>query len=211
MELQPQAAPGAERLRAEFVVGDHLRFRRRLDHVEVPLEPRSLRDEVGVSRPDADPADLRLGAPEHLATQDARQHLAAEAQSEDRDVGVDGRTHQTGFARHELAGVVVRGELRAERDDEVVVARVRLRILQIDAGVSIGLSGLTLAHAQAAYEGGFRVGGAVYNSGALTVNNCTIRDSSAPNGGIAGGIGATARGFAYRGRTMRERNHAPAS
>ena len=90
VELQPEAAPGDERLRADVGLGDQRRARRDGERVEVPLEPRALRDELGVGAADRQPADLGTSLAGHLAAEHAREHLAAEAEPEHRHVGLHG-------------------------------------------------------------------------------------------------------------------------
>src|SRR5262249_51652287 len=57
------------------------------------------------------------------------------------------------------------------------------RIFQVNSGASAGLTGLTLANGSA----GAGDGGAIYNSGALALKDCTLTGNSAGNqgGGIA--------------------------
>src|SRR5262245_13570790 len=57
------------------------------------------------------------------------------------------------------------------------------RVFQIDAGVSAALSGLTIANGKVTSN----LGGGVYNSGTLTVTDCTFAGNSASSG-VGGGI-----------------------
>ena len=132
MELQAEAASGDERLRADVGLGDHRRSRRRGERVEVPLEPRALGHQLRVGAAHRQPADLGPRAAEHLAAEHPGQHLAAEAEAEHGDVRVDGSAHETRLARHERLRVVERRELRAERDDEVVLGGVDLAVVDVD-------------------------------------------------------------------------------
>ena len=132
MELESEAASGDERLRADVGLSDQLRSRREGERVEVPLEPRSLGDQLGIVAANRQPADLRDVAAEHVAAEHARQHLAAEAETEHGDVGIDRPPHESRLARHERHRVVERRALRAERDDEVVVGRVDLAFVDVD-------------------------------------------------------------------------------
>jgi CSLREA domain-containing protein len=60
------------------------------------------------------------------------------------------------------------------------------RILQVSAGVTVGLSGLTLA------DGSANLGGGVYNAGSLSLTNCTLSGNSAAYGGGIDNIGTLA-------------------
>ena len=132
VELEAQAASGDECLRADVGLGDQGRSRWEGEHIEVPLEPWSLRHQLRLVAAYRQPTDLRSGASEHLAAEHPRQHLAAEAETEHGDVGIDGPTHETRFARHERLRVVERRTLGAERNDEVVPGRVDLAVVDVD-------------------------------------------------------------------------------
>src|SRR5439155_12457178 len=56
-----------------------------------------------------------------------------EAQAQDGNVRVDRFLHQPLLSPDELVGVVVCGELRAQRDDDVVVGGIEPGLLQVDA------------------------------------------------------------------------------
>src|SRR4029453_15932062 len=105
---------------------------RRRERVEMPLEPRTLRDQLGVGRADGQPPDLGHVAPVHLAAQHAGEHLAAEAEPEDRRVAVDALLHEPRLARYERFVVVERRELGAERHDQVVRRRIDLAVVDVD-------------------------------------------------------------------------------
>ena len=87
MELEPEAPARHEGLHPEIGLGDDVGTGRRRDHVEVPLEPRALRDQVRGTGPYGHPSDLGFLPPVHLSAQDPGQQLSAEAQPQDWDVG----------------------------------------------------------------------------------------------------------------------------
>src|SRR5216117_1003866 len=99
----------------------------------MPLEPRPFGHQLRIVAAHRQPTDLRRGAAEHLAAEHPGQHLAAEAETEHRDVRVDGSIQETELTRHEWLRIVEGGELRTERDDEVVPSGVDLTIVDIDA------------------------------------------------------------------------------
>src|SRR5437763_2929029 len=132
MELQAEAVPDAERLRSDRTVRNQLRARRGRERVEVPLKPGSLGDERGVLTADRKPADLRLLAAERATAEHAGQQLAAEADAEHRDIGLGRVEEQLLLALEPRDRIVEGGELRSERDDQVVVARVAVALLDVD-------------------------------------------------------------------------------
>ena len=132
VELDAEAAPDDVRLRADVGCRRAARARRRVEGVEVPLEPRALRDELGVAwsgreasrsptrRRDSDvPPSARASSwpPKQMpSTGDAASCAAG---------GGRPRAGSTGCGRR-------RRELRPERDDQVVVARVDVALLDVD-------------------------------------------------------------------------------
>ena len=64
--------------------------------------------------------------------QDAGQELPAEAEAQDRYIRVHGPAQQPVLALHERHVIVERGELRAQRDDQVVLGGVDVAVLQVD-------------------------------------------------------------------------------
>jgi hypothetical protein len=98
----------------------------------VPLEPRALRHQLGIRGAHGQPPDLGVAGAVALASEGARQQLAAEAEPQHGNVGVDGPAEQVRLAHHERLRVVEGGELRSKRDDQVVLTRVDLALVQID-------------------------------------------------------------------------------
>src|SRR5438270_284809 len=133
VELQAEAPSYYVCLGPDLGVGDQPGARRKRERVEVPVEPGTGGDEVWLARLDCDPADLRAVGAKRLAAHRPREELAAEAQAEHRHVGLDRVAQEVGLAANEWLGVVEGGELRAERRDHVVVARIRNVVVEVDA------------------------------------------------------------------------------
>ena len=132
VELEAEAPSDDVGLRAHLGVGDQLRARRQGEGVEVPLEPRAFGMSSGSFGPHRQPADLRAVGAERLAAEHARHELAAKAEAEDGYVVFCGLSHQLRLAVDERNRVVEGCELRAERRDELVVARVGHLFLEVD-------------------------------------------------------------------------------
>src|SRR5262249_23364012 len=79
------------------------------------------------------PADLRVLRTVDLAADRPREHLSAEAQPQDGYVSLNRLRHQRRLAHDERLRIVERGELRPERHDQVVPARVDRPVLEVDA------------------------------------------------------------------------------
>jgi hypothetical protein len=80
-----------------------------------------------------EPADLRFLGPKRVAAELPGEELAAEAQPEHRYVGVRRRPQEATLPLDPGNRVVEGGELRPERDDEIVVAGVGVAGLLVDA------------------------------------------------------------------------------
>ena len=132
MELQPEAPTHHEGLWANVRLGHQGRSGRKRERVEVPLEPRSFRHQLGVGALYREPADLRVGRAIHLAAEDAREHLTAEAETEHRNLRVHRSSQQARLAGDERLRVVERRELRPQRHDEVVAGRIHLAVVDVD-------------------------------------------------------------------------------
>src|SRR5205085_4964208 len=102
------------------------------ERVEMPLEPRTLRDQRRLAGADREPTDLGLLAAERLPAQDPRQELTTEADPEHRDVVLRGPRQQPFLALDPRNRVVERGELGPERDEHVVLPRIDLAVLDVD-------------------------------------------------------------------------------
>ena len=74
MELQPERSPRDERLHPHVGLGHDPRVRRRAEHVEVPLEPRALRDQVRLPGSHGQPPDLGLVRAVVLGAEHAGEH-----------------------------------------------------------------------------------------------------------------------------------------
>src|SRR5437879_5130165 len=133
VELQPEAPSDDIGLRPDLGVRDQPRLRRKRERVEVPLEPRACGDEVRLARLDVDPADLGAVGAKRLAAHRAGEKLTAKAEPQHRHVSLDRFSKQVRLSADEGLGVVERGELRTERRDHVVVARVVRPLVEVDA------------------------------------------------------------------------------
>src|SRR4051794_33334003 len=124
VELQADAAPGAERVRADRAARELDRAGRQRERVVVPREPRAGRDGAAVGRLELEPADLggRRGA--HLAAERRRERLAAEAQAEHRDPRLVGLAQEGDLRRDPRVGRGVDGVLGAERGDRAIPPRI---------------------------------------------------------------------------------------
>src|SRR5438876_11201165 len=79
------------------------------------------------------PADLRAAGAERMPSERPRHQLAAKAQAQHRYVSGGGLPQQLRLTPDEWDGIVEGGELRAERDDQLVVTRVRHPVVEVDA------------------------------------------------------------------------------
>src|SRR5918996_2562412 len=132
VELQSERPARDERLQSSVGRSDDRRAGWLGERVEVPLEPRPFRNELRVLAPHGQPADLGHLAPVVVSSEDASEQLSAEAQTQDRYVIVDCSAHQRRLADDERLRVVEGCVLRSERDDEVVVGRVDLAVVEVD-------------------------------------------------------------------------------
>src|ERR1700674_2149402 len=133
VKLQPKVSSHDVSLWGDSGLGDQPGARRKRESVEMPVEPRSLGDQLGVIGAHWQPADLPVFRAERFAPEHASQQLSTEAQPEHRDIGLRRSAQKIGFARDERFGVVERRELGTEGCDEVVVARIVCNLVQIDA------------------------------------------------------------------------------
>jgi hypothetical protein len=98
----------------------------------VPLQPWTLRDELRVPSAYAKPADFGAEAPPRLATEDAREKLRAEADSEDWNLRLNGTVEQTPLALKPWHRIIESGGRRSERDDEGKDFRVDLGAVRVN-------------------------------------------------------------------------------
>ena len=112
MELDAEAAPDDVRLGTDVGLGEHRRARRRLERVEVPLEPGPSGTSSGSLRAHRQPADLRRVGAVAATAERAGQQLAAEADAEHRDVARVRAREQLDLARdpRDVVGVGGRSE-----------------------------------------------------------------------------------------------------
>src|SRR5438445_2128515 len=143
VELQPEAPSDHVCLRPDVGVGDEPRAGWQGEGVEMPLEPRARGDEVWLFCAHIDPADLGAVGPKRLAAHRPGEQLPAEAEPQHRHVGLDCFSKQVRLSADERLGVVEGGELRAERRDHVVVARVLRPLVEVDA-VHVDLGALRI-------------------------------------------------------------------
>jgi hypothetical protein len=141
MELDAHAATDDECLRPGVGLRQEGGAGRRGERVEVPLEPRPLGDEPRLLRARRKPADLRLRPAGRLTAESPGEELAAEADPQVGDAGVMRLAEERLLALEPRDGVVERGELGAERDDQRVVPRIDRPRLCVDAeDVDLGSS-----------------------------------------------------------------------
>ncbi len=142
VKLEPDRPSERERLRARGAVSEDGRARGRPEAVEVPLKPRTGRDQLGVDRPDIEPSDLGLGGRLNGAAEGAGEQLAAETDPECRHIVRGGPLQEPQLAPEPRDAVVICVRVRPERDDQVVgggigLARVGVYVQDVLFGAEL--------------------------------------------------------------------------
>ena len=133
VELDSETPANRKRLRTDVGLGENPCSGGNRECVEVPLEPGSAGNEVGVVRLDREPSNLLLLRPEDLAPERPGEQVASEADPEDRHIRLGGSLQQVDLVGDPFDAVLVGAELRPQRDDQAKVPRIQIvRIFLID-------------------------------------------------------------------------------
>ena len=189
VELGGEHAPGADEVRAGLRAGQLDEAFWHGEHVVVPHQPRPSGRHAGVGR-QLQPPDLRRRRAGHRAAERVGEHLGAEADGDQRDLGGHGGPHEGGLGIDELGRRrLVHVPFRSQREHELhaveprpavgmLAVQLRERVAMLAQAVAdeAGIEVRTVADDQGAHAVTVSIGGRAH----LGAVRCGFREEAAP-------------------------------